>query len=646
MKAALVAVVACAATLGLAAAAQSPGPTAIARITPIAPPRDVAYPGVMQLAVDATDLGRRIVRVHETLSGVGPETVLLYPKWLPGTHAPEGPIDRLAGLIITANGVPVAWTRDPVDVYAFRVHAPAGVTSLDIDFEYLSPPESAVGPSEMSPNLLIVEWNNVVLYPAGYFSRRIPVEASLTLPAGWQFDSALEPDRSSGATTTFKRVTFNTLIDSPVYAGRYSARFDLDPGGPAPVHLDVFADRPELLAAKPEYIQAYRALVQQAYKVFGSHHYDHYDFLYSLSDQVEQNGLEHHQSSEDGSDPDSFTEWDHNASERDLLSHEYTHSWNGKFRRPADLWTPNFNVPMQDSLLWVYEGQTEYWGEVLAARAGLRTRQQSLDELAGIAAYYQVEPGRQWRDLEDTTNDEIINPRRPMPWRDWQRFEDYYREGAFLWLDIDTLIRERSNGQRSLDDFARAFFGINNGSFITVTYTFDDLVKALNAVEPYDWAAFLHERLNSINGHALLDGLQRSGYRLTYNNTESDYQKTDEEHSHRLDLLYSIGLRINDKDGGDPATISEVLWGSPAYQAKLTMGDQILAVNGVAYSADVLKDAIRSAVNTTTAIEIIVKNGDAYTVAHVDYHDGLRYPHLERDTSQPARLDNILAPRP
>jgi predicted metalloprotease with PDZ domain len=646
MKAALVAVVVCTAMIGLATAAQSPGPTAIARITPIAPPRDIAYPGEIQLAVDATDLGRRIVRVHESLSGVGPETVLLYPKWLPGAHAPEGPIDRVAGLTISANGAPVAWTRDPVDVYAFRVHAPPGVSSLDIDFEYLSPPNSAVGPSEMSPNLLIVEWINVVLYPAGYFSRRIPVEASLTLPSGWQFGSALEADRSGGATTTFKRVMLNTLIDSPVYAGRYSARFDLDASGPAPVHLDVFADRPELLAAKPEYIQAYRALVQQAYKLFGSHHYAHYDFLYSLSDQVEQNGLEHHQSSEDGSDPDSFTDWDHNASDRDLLCHEYTHSWNGKFRRPADLWTPNFNVPMQDSLLWVYEGQTEYWGEVLAARAGLRTHQQTLDELAGIAAYYQVEPGRQWRALEDTTNDEIINPRRPMPWRDWQRFEDYYREGALIWLDVDTLIRERSNGQRSLDDFARAFFGINNGSFVTVTYTFDDLVKALNAVEPYDWAAFLHQRLDSINRPAPLEWLQRGGYRLVYNNTESDYQKAAEEHSHRLDLLYSIGLRIGDRDGGDPASIAEVLWGSPAYQAKLTMGGQILAVNGVAYSADVLKDAIRSAVNATAPIDLIVKNGDNYTVAHVDYHGGLRYPHLERDTSQPARLDDILAPRP
>jgi predicted metalloprotease with PDZ domain len=294
----------------------------------------------------------------------------------------------------------------------------------------------------------------------------------------------------------------------------------------------------------------------------------------------------------------------------------------------------------------VYEGLTQYWGNVLAARAGLRTRQQSLDALAEVAAYYQIEPGQQWRPLEDTTNDEIINPRRPMPWRDWQRFEDYYSEGELIWLDVDTLIRERSNGRRSLDDFARAFFGIDDGSFITVTYTFDDLVKALNSIEPFDWAAFLRQRLDS-NGHAApLGGLARGGYRLAYNDTESDYQKTDEEHAHRLDLLHSIGLRISERDEGGPAEISEVLWGGPAYQAKVTRGGEVLAVNGVAYSADLLKDAIRSARNNTVPIELIIKNGATFTVAHIDYHGGLRYAHLERDSSQPARLDEILAPRP
>jgi predicted metalloprotease with PDZ domain len=628
----------------LLAEAESPGPRVIATVTPIEAPKDRAFPGAIKLDVDDSDFGRRIIHVHETLNGVGREPVLLYPQWLPGTHAPEGPIDRLAGIKITAQGKPVAWTRDPANVYALRVHPASAAGSLDIDFDYLSPTSPAVGAQEISKDLLMLEWNAVVLYPAGYFTRQIPVDASLTLPAGWHYSTALEAASTGGARTTFKRVSLETLIDSPVYAGRYAAQLDLDPGGAVPVHLDLFADRAELLAVKPEQLAAHRALVQQAYKLFGSHHYAHYDFLYSLSDQIEKNGLEHHQSSEDGSDPETFTEWDKTAYERDLLPHEFTHSWNGKFRRPADLWTPNYNVPMQDSLLWVYEGQTEYWGEVLAARSALRTPQQALDELALTAAYFQAESGRQWRALADTTNDEIINPRRPQSWRDWQRFEDYYQEGALIWLDADTLIRERSQNKRSLDDFARAFFGINDGSVTPVTYSFEDVVKTLNSVEPYDWAAFLKQRLNSIGAPAPLDGLRRGGYQLVYTDTPSDYQKATEGQRKRVDLLFSIGVEVNDADA--KGQISQVLWDSPAFKAKLTAGGQILAVNGVAYSGDILEDAIRSAHGTAAPIELIVKTGDLFTVANLDFHGGLRYPHLQRDPSTPARLDDILTARP
>lgn len=628
----------------MATVAESPGPRAFAPVTPIEAPKDRAYPGAITLSVDASDLRRRIVHVHETLGSGGADSVLLYPKWLPGSHAPEGPIDRLAGIRITANGVPVAWTRDPVDVYALRLHLGPGVGRVEIDFDYLSPTNPAVGPQEMGQDLLMVEWNEVVLYPAGYFARQIPVDASLTLPDEWHYGTALEADSADGARTTFKRVNLETLIDSPVYAGRYAARLDLDPGSAVPVHLDLFADRAELLAVKPEQLEAHRALVRQAYKLFQSHHYAHYDFLYSLSDQIEKNGLEHHQSSEDGGDPESFTEWDKTAYARDLLPHEFTHSWNGKFRRPADLWTPNYSVPMQDSLLWVYEGQTQYWGEVLAARAALRTRQQALDELALTAAYFQSEPGRRWRALADTTNDEIINPRRPQSWRDWQRFEDYYQEGALIWLDADTLIRERSQNRRSLDDFARAFFGIDDGSYTPVTYTFDDVVKALNAVEPYDWTGFLHQRVNAIGAPPPLDGLQRGGYQLVFTDTPSDYQTVTEGQRKRVNLLDSIGVQIDDAD--TKGLIAQVHWDSPAFKAKLTAGSQILAVNGIAYSADSLKDAIRSAHGTNAPIELIVKNGDLFAVAHIDYHDGLRYPHLQREPSTPARLDDILAPRP
>jgi predicted metalloprotease with PDZ domain len=616
-----------------------PGPA-----PPIPAPKDRAYPGLITLEVNAADLDHRVVRVHETLSGVAPGTVLLYPKWLPGTHAPEGPIDRLAGLQIRAGRQSVKWVRDPIDVYAFHVFPAPGVQSLDIEFEYLSPTTADIGPLEVSRTLLAIRWNDVVLYPAGYYSRQIPVEASLILPTGWQFASALESAGSSGDRTTFKRVRFDTLVDSPVYAGRFVSRLDLDPGSSVPVHLNLFANEPNLLVVKPEQLSAYRSLVQQAYRLFGSRHYDRYDFLFSLTDEIDHDGLEHHRSSENGSDPHTFTEWDKTPYDRDLLPHEYAHSWNGKFRRPADLWTANFNVPMQDSLLWVYEGQTQYWGQVLAARSGLRTLQQTLDEFAMVAAYYQAATGRQWRPLQDTTNDDIINRHRPQAWTDQQRFEDYYEVGQLMWLDADTLIRERSGGQHSLDDFARAFFGVNDGSFEPLTYTFSDVVKALNQVEPYDWAAFLHQRLNAIGELPPLDGLRRGGYRLVFTDTPSDYDKAVQEQLKRLTLFYSLGLQI---DAGDqPGHIMQVIWDSPAFKAGLTRGAKILAVNGVAYDGDRLKDAIQMSHTIRAPIELLIQNGDLFSVVKLNYEGGLRYPHLERDPSQPPRLDEILKSRP
>ena len=377
------------------AAPESAGPSTTAPITPIVAPQDRPYGGEIQLKVDATDITHRVMHVHESLSGVGEGTVLLYPKWLPGTHAPEGTIDRLGGIRISANGAPVTWKRDPADVFAFRLTLKPGTRAIDIDFDYLSPTSPKVGALEVSREMLMIEWNELVFYPAGYFARQIPVAGpSDACPPIGSSRSALETASTDHAQTQFKRTTLETLIDSPVYAGQYFSKLDLDPGAAVSVHMDLFADRPENLAVKPEILEAYRNLVRQAYKLYGSHHYNHYDFLYSLSDQIQQNGLEHHQSSEDGSDPDSFTKWDKEAFARDLLPHEFTHSWNGKFRRPADLWTPNYNVPMQDSLLWVYEGQTQYWGQVLAARSGLRTRQQALDQFAITAAHYEVQKGR------------------------------------------------------------------------------------------------------------------------------------------------------------------------------------------------------------------------------------------------------------
>jgi predicted metalloprotease with PDZ domain len=629
------------ATTACIASAQSAGPQPLAMPPQLPPPKDAPYSGTIRLAADATDVQRHIFSIQETIPVRGGEAVtLFYPQWLPGNHSPSGRIDRLAGLTIRGNGRRLEWTRDTVDVFAFHVPVPAGVTSLDVAFQIISPVAPNEGRMVMTPDMLSLQWIALSLYPAGYFARQITVAPSVRLPAGWQLATALETASTEGGLVTFKSVSFDTLVDSPLIAGRYFKRFDLDPGGAVPVHLDLVADRAELLDAKPEQIEAHRALVRQAYKLFGSHHYDHYDFLFSLSDRMGGIGLEHHQSSEDGTVPDYFTAWNKDADTRNLLPHEFTHSWNGKFRRPADLWTPNFNVPMRESLLWVYEGQTQYWGYVLEARAGLLTKQQTLDALAATAALCDHRVGREWRNLQDTTNDPIAAMRRPMPWLSWERNEDYYSEGELLWLDADTLIRERSGGRESLDDFARAFFGVHDGSYVPVTYTFDDVVTALNAVEPYDWGKFLRDRLEGHGPGAPLDGLARGGYKLVYTETPTEYFKASETRRKITDLTYSLGIVI-----GSEGRLTDVLWQGPGYNSGLTVSTQIIAVNGIAFDADRLKEAISSAKSNADAIELLVNSEGRYRTVRIDYHDGLRYPRLERDANFPARLDDILAPR-
>ena len=604
------------------------------------PPKDTPYTGTIRLNVDATDIDRHIFKVRETLPvRGGDQLVLLYPQWLPGNHSPSGRVDKLGGFIIRANGTRLEWKRDPVDVFAFHVAVPPAATALDVEFQYLSPVEGNEGRVVMTPEMLNLQWNAVVLYPAGYFSRQIVFEAGVRLPDGWQFATALDTASNSGNTTTFKPVSLETLVDSPIFAGRFFKRVDLQAPGPAPVHLNVVADRPELLEIKPEQLAAHRSLVAQAYKLYGAHHYDHYDLLLALTEHMGGIGLEHHRSSENGTIPAYFTEWDKNPDARDLLPHEYTHSWNGKFRRPADLWTPNFNVPMQDSLLWVYEGQTQYWGYVLAARSGLWTKQQALDAIALTAAVYDHRVGREWRNLEDTTNDPIAAQRRALAWRSWQRSEDYYSEAQLMWFDADTLIRERSHGQHSLDDFARSFFGIDDGSYFPATYTFEDVVTSLNRVLAYDWNKFLRDHLEGHASGAPLDGITRGGYKLVYTDKPSEYFKASEDRRKITDLTYSLGMVV-----GTEGRLTDVLWEGPAFQKGLTVGTQIVAVDGTTYRDDRLKDVIRNAAHNRTPIELLTKNGDRYRTVSLDYYEGLRYPHLEK-TQESATLDQILSPR-
>ncbi len=539
--------------------------------------------------------------------------------------------------VIRAGGKPVPWTRDVVDVSAFHIDVPEGATALDIDFQFLSAVDPKEGRIVMTQEMESLEWSSVALYPAGYYTRDILFEPSVKFPAGWKFASALEPQTGSDS-ATFKPVTFNNLVDSPMIAGKYFARADLDPSGKTNVHLDVIGDRPEVIAFSPDQIALHRNLVDQAYRLFGSHHYDHYDFLLSLSDRMGGAGIEHHQSSEDGTNPKYFAHWDEALASRDLLSHEFTHSWNGKFRRPADLWTPNFNVPMRDSLLWVYEGQTQFWGVVLATRAGLFTKQDGLDEIAGIAAIYDNQAGRSWRPLQDTTNDPVIAQRRPQPWRSWQRSEDYYNEGLLIWLDADSLIRQKTGGQKSLDDFARGFFGINDGSYVTVTYTFDDVVKALSDVMPYDWASFLKSRL-LVTAPVPLDGLARGGYRLVYTDKPSAFARSVDALRKQDDFSYSIGLTVDRK-----GMILNVQWDSPAAKAGVTTGSEIVALNGVMFDSQDLKDAITDA-KSGGPLQFILRRDKIYRTVSIDYKGGLRYPHLERVANTPALLDDLLAAR-
>jgi predicted metalloprotease with PDZ domain len=600
---------------------------------PIPAPQDIPYPaGTIQLSVDASQPAQGIMRVHEVIpvAKPGPLT-LLYPRWLPGNHSPSGPISKLAGLIVHAGGQVVPWQRDPIDVFAFHVDVPNGAREVTADFQYLSPVEDREGRVVSTDVIVNLEWNAVVLYPAGYFSRRIPVAADVKLPAGWGVGTALE-----GSGGHFKTTTLNTLVDSPLLAGKYFSRVDIDPGAKVPVHLDIAADRPGQLKITPEELAAHKNLVQQAYKLYGSHHYDHYDFLLGLSAHVGGEGLEHHQSSEDVTTEKYFTHWDKTSAGRDLLAHEYTHSWNGKFRRPADLWTPNYNVPMRGSLLWVYEGQTQFWGFVLAARSGLWNKQQALDAYADLAALYSTQAGRQWRPLADTTLDPVIASRQPIPWRNYQRSEDYYNEGLMLWLDADSLIRQRTNGQKSLDDFAKAFFGINDGSFVTVTYTFDDVVKALNGVMPYDWAGFLHAHL-ALAPKPPIDGITRGGYRLIYTDKPSERDQSSDSRRKLDSFAYSIGAVVDNK-----GRVTDVTWEGPAFKAGLTLGSEITAVNGVEYDADELKDAITDAKSDQAPIQLLIKWNGAYRTISVPYHGGLRYPHLERVPNTPALLDALI----
>ncbi|HTG39825.1 peptidase M61, partial [Sphingomonas sp.] len=598
-------------------------------------PRDVDYPGIIKLNVDATDIRQGIFRVRETIPvAQAGRMTLLMPQWLPGNHAPRGQIEKLAGLTIRAGNRVLPWLRDPSDVYAFHIDVPAGVRSVEASFEFLSATKPDQGRVVMVPNMMNVQWESVSLYPAGYYTRRIPIQATVKYPAGWTAASGL-PATRNGSTYAYQQTSYETLQDSPVFAGRHYREFKLS----EQVDLNVFADKPSELEATPEQIAAHRRLVEQAVKLFGAQHYDQYEFLLAITDEMGGIGLEHHRSSENGVTPGYFTKWNDGPGRRNLLPHEMVHSWNGKYRRGADLWTPDFKTPMRDSLLWVYEGQTQFWGYVLQARSGLVSKQDTLDMLAAIGASLDARPGREWRPLIDTTNDPIISARRPKGWVSWQRSEDYYNEGLLIWLEADAKLRELSGGSKSMDDFARAFFGMRDGDWGVLTYQFDDVVKTLEGVHPYDWRAFLTERVYETSTRAPLAGFEKNGYRIVYTEEPSPYLKSAAREG-TADFFYSLGMTL-DKDGA----VTAVRWDSPAFEQDIDVATSIVSVNGDAYTPDMLSAAVTANKGGQAPIKLMLKHDDRYREATIDYRDGLRYPRAEKIGTGEGGLDRLLATR-
>jgi predicted metalloprotease with PDZ domain len=594
------------------------------------------------LHVDLTDAPRRLMHAHmEIPVSQGPVT-LEYPKWIPGDHRPTGPIDNLAGVRIRANNQDLPWRRDDVDMYGFHVDVPSGVTTLDVSLDFLAT-EGDTGSDDdnaTSPNLTVLEWNAVVLYPAHVPVAQIPIIPTLTLPPDWKFGTALSTTAQKGQEISFAQLSVERLVDSPLIAGKYFREYPLAPEIKPTHYLDVAGDGPGDVDLTPAYLTAVNQLVRQAHALYQSTHYETYHFLLSLSDEIREEGLEHHQSSDNGIEKNGVSDAKLALMNAELLPHEFTHSWNGKYRRPAGLATPDYSAPMKGDLLWVYEGMTEYWGDVLAARAGFWTPEAYRDALAFSAARLDMKPGRTWRNLQDTAIAAQILRGSHGAWANWRRGQDYYQEGELIWLDADTTIRQLTHGQKSLNDFCVKFLALGgNTPPKVVPYDFDEIVADLNSVAPYDWHGFLIERLNSHADHAPLGGIEHGGYRLTYGPEPNSYESAFLSNEKAADAWFSAGFMTI-----ETGAIVDVRMDSPAFQAGLGPGQKIVAVNGHGYSNDILRQAIRDAKGTTAPIELIVSNHNEFRVVRVDYHDGEKFPRLEREQGAPALLDDIIKP--
>jgi predicted metalloprotease with PDZ domain len=526
-------------------------------------------------------------------------------------------------------------------MYAFHLDVPAGADSVEVALDFLSP--SAAGGftsgSSTTAHLAVVTWNQLVLYPQGAGSDDITFAASLRLPAGWKFGTALPVARETRERVEFAPVSLTTLVDSPVLAGEYFRVLPLSAARP-PVEMDIAADSAAALEASPQFVAAMKKLVAEAGALFGAQHYDNYHFLFTLSDYVAHFGLEHHQSNDSRVAERALIDETQGALSLGVLSHEYVHSWNGKYRRPAGLATPDFQQPMKGELLWVYEGLTQYLGNVLAARSGLFTPEQYRERLAQIAANLDTRPGRAWRPLVDTTVAAQVLYGSPAQAQSARRSTDFYDEGWLIWLDADTLIRQQTDGRKSLDDFCRLFHGGQTGPPTVKTYTLDDVVNTLNQVTPYDWRGFITSRVYEINARAPLGGIERGGWRLVYTDKPTQYLQDLESERKSVEMGYSLGLRLN-TDG----LVVDVIEGRAAALAGFGPGMRIVAVNGRRFTPSVLRDELRAARTSRAPIQMQVESDGAYLTLPVNYHDGERYPRLERDNSKPDLLGQTIAPR-
>ena len=590
--------------------------------------------------VDARDVSRSILHTHLTIPAKAGAFTLYYPKWIPGEHMPSGPIANVASLVVKANGAVIPWRRDQVDGFAFHVNVPAGVSSLDVTFDFLLGRGGNFSAGASSdPQLAVINWNQLVLLPQGYRSHDLQITPSITIPVGWQYGTALAGPRRAGDTIGFSTVSIETLVDSPLNMGVHFRHIPLYAQNGATAEIDAVSDSEVALEWSPQTVAQFSNLVNEAIALYGARHWDHYHFIFTLSDNVTSFGLEHHQSSDDRVPERTIVDDKRREAAAALLPHEFTHSWNGKFRRPAGLATPDFQQPMRDDLLWVYEGLTNYFGEVLSFRMGMRDPKDFPESLASTAATLDSESGRQTRNLGDTA---IFAPylyNSPSYGFSVRRGTDFYPEGTLMWLEADTIIRQQTHGRKSLDDFAKTFLGIRNTAPMVIPYHRADVVAALNGVVAYNWEGFFHDRLDVVTPVSPRGGFTRGGYRLVYNDQPSKWIGFSEARNKNVNMAYSLGMTV-----GEDGKVSDIADGTPAARAGIGYGMTIVSMGGRIFNRDAADAALRASAHSGGAMQIITEDQGNYVVRSVNYHGGPRYPHLVRIAGTPDLLTAIAAP--